>query len=203
MPNEADPKIDSNKTQKVSAYPTLGVLLLLCGSLWGQANQQMKDQICTGACMTVLSPITINPDIGTNWTLSDYCKVPSQVKTSSGRVLATCIGGKWEIGNLGELPSTFNPELAGHGGPEPDVPAIQEKHTYPLYGRLAPTKNWDDPIELMGFKESCHEFTIGGEFVEGKGCVVPTWTCADPDRILLTSVNGKHHWCHLPQEAKP
>lgn len=24
MPNEADPKIDSNKTQKVSAYPTLG-----------------------------------------------------------------------------------------------------------------------------------------------------------------------------------
>lgn len=69
--------------------------------------------------------------------------------------------------------------------PQPiNVPAIWTKWKYPV--QAWPQLCNDGDTLIMK----------GPEFTEYDYCEGAHWTCADPKRALLESVDGKHHWCH-------
>jgi hypothetical protein len=77
-----------------------------------------------------------------------------------------------------------------------DVPAITKPDLFcvdpkkPLKGHVEP-----DSVPYPEYDETSCQRSVSGYEAWSNGNRI---TCADPERILLESVNGKH-WCHKPQ----
>lgn len=103
------------------------------------------------------------------------------------------VGVEWA-----KLPTKHRADIVAH---EPvDVPAIQEKRQN-FYCFMGIEVCDEDGRFLAQADDSC----INDRRYElnKSSCLHPTkWTCADKDRVLLTSVNGKRHTCHAIEELK-
>ncbi len=114
----------------------------------------------------------------------DGCNTCTECPGAMGGI-CTALGCShdWKIvGGLNEdLPQSLTT-------PEPvDVPAIQEDQPNPL--AKIPCGG-----STCSSGESCAAVCLQAP------PTVKAWTCADPKRILLTSVDGTEHWCHKVEQ---